>query len=131
MQSRQWARTARGSSKSAAADQTRVRSGAFADATPLIAVVPLRDAGPTPALEDIQRRVDSALRTAPRALVVDMSSVTAVSSTTVAALLWINRRCCSRGVEPSVRGASRRSLDTMKKVGLLDVMRIEPRTDGG
>jgi anti-anti-sigma regulatory factor len=88
-------------------------------------VLPLRNAGVAQALDELELRLDTALATGPRVVVVDMSAIGQVSSTTIAALLWVKRRCASRGVEVLLRGPSRRNLDTLRRVGLLGVFHLE------
>jgi anti-anti-sigma factor len=90
------------------------------------AVVALYDAGLAQTLEDVQSRLDSALEQGPRTLVVDMSAVAQISSTTIAALLWIRRRCSARGISMRLRRPSRHSLDALERVGLLGVLLVEP-----
>lgn len=93
----------------------------------------LRDAGLVRVLDDLQGRLDTALETGPRAVVVDISAIGQVSSTTIAALLWIKRRCSARGVQVLLRGPSRRSRDTLQRVGLLAPFPLEsvPSRSGG
>jgi anti-anti-sigma regulatory factor len=88
-------------------------------------VLPLRNVGLAQELDELQLRVDTALETGPRVVVVDMSATGTVSSTTIAALLWVKRRCSARGVEVQLRGPSRRSLDTLRRVGLLGLLPLE------
>lgn len=82
-------------------------------------VVSLHDAGLMVVLEDVHDRLETLLESGPRELVVDMSDVAQLSSTTIAALLWINQRCSARGVGVVLRAASRRNLETLRRVGLL------------
>ncbi|WP_181410822.1 STAS domain-containing protein [Nocardioides humi] len=96
-----------------------------------IAVVRLVDTGLVPVLEDIQRQLDAALREAPRVIAVDLSAVEDVSSTTIAALLWIRRRCTARGIELVLRRPTQRGIEALERLGLLGVLgvlRVESTT---
>jgi anti-anti-sigma regulatory factor len=88
-------------------------------------VIRLESTRMTHALHDLDRRLDLVLGEGPRTLVLDMS-VAPVSSTTIAALLWTRRRCSSRGVRLVLRNPSRRCLDTLRRVGLLGSLAVEP-----
>ncbi len=74
------------------------------------------------ALDDVHEQVESILETGPRSLTVDMSGV-AVTSTTVAALLWVKRRCAARSVEVALRGHLRRDVSVLKRIGFVDADR--------
>ncbi|MBZ5740647.1 STAS domain-containing protein [Nocardioides mangrovi] len=102
-----------------------------ADGASAPVVVPLTDDGLTEVLDDLDRRLDVALTGGPRAVVLDLATVTEVSSTTIAALLWARRRCSSRGVAVVVRHPTRRCRDTLERVGLLRVLILEQPTSGG
>lgn len=88
-------------------------------------VLLLPDAGLARVLDDLRGPLDTALETGLRSVVVDMSAIGQVSSTTIAALLWIKRRCSARGVQVLLRGPSRRSRDTLRRVGLLALLPLE------
>jgi anti-anti-sigma regulatory factor len=94
-------------------------------------VLPLHDTVLAQVLEDLQKQLDLLLRLGQRTLVVDVSAVGQVSSTTVAALLWIKRRCSTHGVKVLLRDPSRRSLSTLGRLGLLRVLTVEPADDLG
>ena len=111
------------------ADSIEQQSGADGPAGQV--VVQLRDTGLAHVLDDVQRRLELVLKEGPRTLVVDMSAVAQVSSTTIAALLWIRRRCSARGIEVLLRRPSRRSLEALERVGLLGVLMVEPTDDSG
>lgn len=89
-------------------------------------VLHLRGSGLSPVLDDVQEQLDAALVEAPRVLVVDLSAVGRISSTTVAALLWIKRCCAARAVDVHLRSPSRRCREAMDRVGLLGVLELEP-----
>ena len=82
-------------------------------------VLQLHDVGPTLMLEDVHDRLDGLLEPGPRELVVDLSEIAHLTSTTIAALLWIRQRCSARGVEVALRAASRRNLETLRRIDLL------------
>ena len=82
-------------------------------------VLLFRDTGLMRALEDVHTHLESLLETGPRSLTVDLSGVV-VTSTTVAALLWVKRRCAARGVEVALRGTSRRSVTMLKRIGFVE-----------
>lgn len=82
-------------------------------------VLLLRDIGLTPALEDIHEQLERLLEAGPSSLTVDLTGVE-VTSATVAALLWVRRRCRARGVTVAIRGHSRRSTEVLKRIGFVD-----------
>jgi len=94
-------------------------------------VVPLGDAGFGAAFDDLERRLETVLATGPRKLVLDLAAVDRVSSTTVALLLWARRRCASQGVDMVLRDPSPRCRDTLRRTGLLRVMKVEPAGGSG
>jgi anti-anti-sigma regulatory factor len=59
-------------------------------------------------------------------MVVDMSRVRQLSSTTVAALLWIRRCSKARRIEVVLRDTSPSIADRLQRAGLLGVLVIEP-----
>ena len=89
-------------------------------------IVRLCDEGRSRRLSDIQQRVDALLERGPGTVVVDMSEVDRVSSTTVAALLLVKRRCSERRVHVVLREPSQRSVNTLWRIGLLDAASLEP-----
>ncbi|WP_141781205.1 STAS domain-containing protein [Nocardioides albertanoniae] len=60
--------------------------------------MPLSDGTGREALHDLRWRIDEMLADSPRAVVVEVSGLTRLSSATIAALLWAKRRCTTRGV---------------------------------
>jgi anti-anti-sigma regulatory factor len=82
-------------------------------------VLLLRDRGLVRALEDVHQQLERLLDAGPSSLTVDLTGVD-VTSTTVAALLWVKRRCAARGVEVAIRGHSRRSVEVLKRIGFVD-----------
>ena len=80
----------------------------------------MHDADLMRVLDDVERGLDSLLDRGPRTLVVDMSGVARLSSTTIAALLWVRRRCAARGVDVVLHEASTRHLAMLRRIGLRD-----------
>lgn len=89
-------------------------------------VLPMRDAALMPALEDVEQRLEALLESGPRTLVIDMSHVVRLSSTSVAALLWVRRRCSARGVDVVVIAPSRHHMDLLRRIGLRGAPVAEP-----
>jgi anti-anti-sigma factor len=88
-------------------------------------IVPLPRTGLKTALGDLEHRVEAALATGPRAVVLDMGAVERVSSTTVAMLLWARRRCAFQGVEVVLRHPSPHCREAIERTGLLKAVTIE------
>lgn len=74
---------------------------------------------------DLHRALDAALAHAPRTVVVDLSGVDRVTSTTIDALLTIQERCAGRGVQVLLRRPTRRSLETLRRIGLMSRLGAE------
>ena len=79
---------------------------------------------------ELRRRLPLLLNRSPGTVVVDLSEMTQPSSATVAALLWIKRRCRSRSVVVVLRQPSRRSIDMLRRTGLQCALPIE-KPDAG
>lgn len=60
-----------------------------------------------------------------RTLVVDASQVQRLSSATITALLWAQRRCRARGGSVVVRRPSAETLQLLVRTGLYDVLDVE------
>lgn len=82
-------------------------------------VMLLRDIGLMPALDDVHQQLERLLEAGPSSLTVDLTGVE-VTSTTVAALLWVRRRCRARGVTVIIRGYGRRSVEVLRRIGFVD-----------
>lgn len=93
--------------------------------TPDEITLPMRDDGRARS-SDFARRLEAALATRPRVLVLDMTEVRQVSSTTVAMLLWTRRLCAAQGVGVIVGQPSRRCRETLDRTGLLQVVTDDP-----
>ena len=79
-----------------------------------------------PAFDNVPAMLDAILEAGPRTVVVDMSELGRLSSTTVAALLLIKRRCRLRGTVVFLRSPSSESLAMLQRVGLVNVTRADP-----
>jgi anti-anti-sigma factor len=69
--------------------------------------------------------VAALLQAGARTLVVDVSELDRLSSSTVSALLWAQRRCHSSGGSILLRGVNRRTYKTLRRTGLWQVLQIE------
>ncbi|GAA2114280.1 hypothetical protein GCM10009843_02630 [Nocardioides bigeumensis] len=76
-------------------------------------------------LDDLQWRLDAVLEQGPHTVVLDMSALTRLSSTCVAALLWVKRRCAARGVAVVLRDPSRDCAAALERIGLLGALPTE------
>jgi anti-anti-sigma factor len=92
------------------------------------------DAGPVVVIDDsdlvlglreLRAGVAVMVRSGSRRMVVDVSRLRALSSTTVTALLWAQRRCRARGGEVVLRGAGRSLRRGLRDSGLSHSFRIE------
>lgn len=88
-------------------------------------VVTLRDRDVWQALGELRLRLDSLLAAGPATLVIDIAGVTQVSSAMFAVLLRVKRRCLARRVDVVLRQPSRRSVDLLRRTGLLTALAIE------
>lgn len=92
----------------------------------------LDDAGLLRGVADLRWRLDDLLPHGAHALVVDIHGLTRLSSQTLAALLWAQRRCRLRGGHVRLLGANRRSRELLARTGLTEVFHVLPpdeRTD--
>ena len=92
----------------------------------------LDDAGLLRGVADLRWRLDDLLPHGAQALVVDIHGLTRLSSQTLAALLWAQRRCRLRGGHVRLVGANRRSRELLARTGLTEVfhvLRPDERTD--
>ncbi len=77
-------------------------------------------------LEEVEDSLTAALEARPHTMAVDMSRVRHLSSTTVAALLWIKRRSKARGIQVVLRDTSPSIADGLHRAGLVGVLAVEP-----
>jgi anti-anti-sigma factor len=89
-------------------------------------VVTLDDADLPQGLVELRSAVVATLRSGARTLVVDVSRLDRMSSHTVTALLWAQRRCRVQGGAVVLRGAGRRCRRLLRRTGLADVFELEP-----
>lgn len=97
------------------------------DVRPGTVVVALRDEDLLKTLTDLRWRLGGLLESGPSTLVLDVSQVRRLSSATIAVLLWVKRRCLTRGVQVVVRRPSRDSLAVLARTGLQSALDIERR----
>lgn len=88
------------------------------DVAPPAAVVHLDDASLLAGLTDLRWRLDELLAGRPPVLVVDISQLSRLSSATLAALLWAQRRCRARGGRVVLRHPNKRCGDILTRTGL-------------
>jgi anti-anti-sigma factor len=77
------------------------------------------------ALLDLHRAVTRAVLDGACRVVVDVSDVDCLSSTTITAVLWAQRRCRARGGAVVLRNPSARTMDLLIRTGLWDVIEVE------
>jgi anti-anti-sigma regulatory factor len=95
------------------------------------AVLVLGEGNAADPLPELRRRLPALLDSGPDTLVLDLSRTSALSSATVAAILWINRRCRARGTEVVLRRPSRRGSELLRSCGLGDTVLVDPDGLGG
>lgn len=88
-------------------------------------VVQLSDADVAYALRELIRRLPALLSCGRGTIVIDVSGMTQLSSATVAALLWIRRRCRSHGMVVVLRHPSRKSVEMLRRTGLQGALPVE------
>jgi anti-anti-sigma factor len=93
----------------------------------LTVLVALVDDNMPASMVELRAAVAAAVRSGARTLVIDVSRVDQLSSSTVTALLWAQRRCRSQGGDVILRGVSRRQARTLQRAGLTHVFELEGR----
>jgi anti-anti-sigma factor len=73
---------------------------------------------------DLRWRLDELLPPSTPSLVVDTTGLTRLSSPTLAALLWAQRRCRLRGGQVRLQGANRRCREHLASTGLDEVFHV-------
>lgn len=91
-------------------------------------VVPLSDRTVREALHDLRWRLEEILAGGPAAVVVEVAGLTRLSSVTVAALLWANRRCVTRGVRLYLSDPGGRLASQLRCAGLDTIWEIRTRS---
>lgn len=84
-------------------------------------VVHLDGARPEPGLTELRAALVQVLRSGVPVLLVDLHRAGRLSSTTISALLWAQRRCRSQGGAVVLRGAGRRNARLLERSGLTRV----------
>jgi anti-anti-sigma factor len=93
--------------------------------TPDVTVV-IRDDRATEGLPDLRRELHDLVLAGGSHIVADVSGVHRLSSTTLAALLYVHRRCRARGGGVVLRGCNDATLDLLHRNGLHRVFHVEP-----
>jgi anti-sigma B factor antagonist len=88
-------------------------------------VVSLDDDNLLRGLSDLRWHLDELLAGRAPVLVVDISGLSRLSSATLAALLWAQRGCRSRGGGVLLRGPNRRCRDVLARTGLIDLFSVD------
>ena len=99
-------------------------------AAPPMHVVVMDDDNLLRAVADLRWRIDELMGPGSRSVVVDITGLSHLSSRSLAALLWAQRRCRSRGGQVYLHGANRRCRDLLARTGLTAVLAVdhEPTT---
>jgi anti-anti-sigma factor len=120
----------KGQARTPAADAQKPAPVSSEDGTASLVtvVVELRPQELPHALVDLHRVVTQAVLHGACRVVVDASRVECLSSTTITALLWAQRRCRARGGGVLLRNPSARSMDLLIRTGLWDVLEVEVGT---
>lgn len=104
-------------------------SGDTADGSEV--VVHLDGARPATGVAELRSAVVQVLRSGVPVLLVDLRRVGRMSSTTISALLWAQRRCRSQGGAVILRGADRRNARLLQRSGLSRIFDTNHRPDDG
>lgn len=92
-------------------------------------VVELSDETFADGLAELRWRLRSLVLAGARVIVIDVSKVSHLSSTAVAAMLGTHRSCRARGGGVVIRDPNRRTLDLLHRTGLWRVLRVEVTRD--
>lgn len=114
-----------GSGTSAAHPRAAISPDRGQRSTPPEIVVRLGDADLAHALQQLRAGLPLLLTRGQGTVVIDLSGTTQLSSATLAAMLWIRRRCRSHGVLVVLSHPSRRSLEMLRRVGLESAFPVE------
>lgn len=87
-------------------------------------VITMTDRTARDVIFDLRWRLEELLATGPTTLLVDASRLSRLSSPAVAALLWANRHCASRGVRVAVRDRGS-TAGLLRRTGLDGVLDTE------
>jgi anti-anti-sigma factor len=89
-------------------------------------VVVLDDESLLRGLTDLRWRLSGLLTGDTTTLVLDISRLERLSSATLAAMLWAQRTCLSRGGRVVVRGPNRRAREVLARTGLASFFDVRP-----
>ena len=90
----------------------------------------LDGARPATGVADLKAAVVQVVRSGVPVLLVDLQRVGRLSSTTVSALLWAQRRCRSQGGCVVLRGVDRRNARLLRRSGLERIFDTNSAQDG-
>lgn len=93
--------------------------------SPDAAVLHLDDESLLAGVSDLRWRLDDVLSGREPILVVDLSRLSLLSSATLAALLWSQRRCRARGGQVVLRRPNRRCRTLLTRTGLAGMFELE------
>ncbi len=99
--------------------------GAAVDDEPV--VVALSAIGDPDGTPELRFQLHDVVLSGARSIVIDASSLDAIPSAAIAAMLTAHRACRSRGGGLMIRHPSRRALDQLARTGLWRVLEVEPR----
>jgi anti-anti-sigma factor len=92
-------------------------------------VVVLDDHSLLQGLTDLRWRLDALMTGDTGTLILDVTGLERLSSATLAAMLWAQRTCQSRGGRVIVRGPNRRCREMLTRTGLATVFEVRPAGD--
>jgi anti-anti-sigma factor len=90
-------------------------------------VVELSATGDPDGTPELRFQLHDVVLSGARSIVVDASSLDAIPSAAIAAMLTAHRACRRRGGRLMIRHPSRRALDQLARTGLWRVLEVEPR----
>jgi anti-anti-sigma factor len=94
-------------------------------------VVHLDGARPATGVNELRAAVVQVVLTGVPVLLVDLRRVGRLSSTTISALLWAQRRCRSQGGAVVLRGVDRRNARLLRRSGLARIFETYHRPEDG
>lgn len=95
------------------------------DAPEYEAIVELSDDALADGLAELRWELRSLILAGAKRIVIDVSRVSHLSSSAVAAMLGAHRSCRARGGGVVIRDPSRRTLDLLHRTGLWRVLRLD------
>ena len=115
--------------RAASPGSVRARDGGY-EAPEHEFVVTLSDAALADGLAELRWELRSLVLAGARRIVIDVSQVSHLPSSAVAAMLGAHRSCRARGGGVVIRDPSRRTLDLLQRTGLWRVLRLDFSTPG-